>query len=137
VALKELRVYTKESMMKIKIITSILILLLAACSTQPTPSNSGVEGQVFIGPLCPVVQEGQECPDKPYQATLIINNSNGREIVKIQTDADGRFKIPLEPGEYILHPESANVMPFASEQTFTVEADTFTQITVNYDSGIR
>jgi len=29
------------------------------------------------------------------------------------------------------------VMPFAGEQPFTVEAGTFTQITVNYDSGIR
>jgi hypothetical protein len=36
-----------------------------------------------------------------------------------------------------MHPESPNVMPFAAEQTFTVEAGMFTQIIVNYDSGIR
>ncbi len=123
--------------MKLQFITGVLILLLATCSTQPVSSESGVEGQVFIGPVCPVVQEGQECPDQPYQATLTVNNSNGREIVKIQTDEQGRFKIPLEPGEYILHPESPNALPFAVEQTFMVEAGRFTQVIVSYDSGIR
>ena len=123
--------------MKLQFITGILILLLATCSTQPASSDSGVEGQVFIGPVCPVVQEGQECPDQPYQATLTVNNSNGREIVKVQTDEQGRFKIPLEPGEYILHPESPNALPFAVEQTFMVEAGRFTQVIVAYDSGIR
>jgi hypothetical protein len=124
-------------MMKLQFITGILILLLATCSAEPASTTSGIEGQVFIGPVCPVVQEGQECPDQPYQATLVVNNSNGREIVKVQTDAEGRFKIPLDPGEYILHPESPNVMPYASEQILVVEEGKFTQITVTYDSGIR
>ena len=123
--------------MKLQFITGILILLLATCSAEPASTTSGVEGQVFIGPVCPVVQDGQECPDKPYQATLVVNNSNGREIVKVQTDEQGRFKIPLEPGEYILHPESPNVMPFAGDLTFNVASGKFTQITVTYDSGIR
>ena len=123
--------------MELKFITGILILLLATCSAQPAVAANGVEGQVFIGPVCPVVQEGQECPDQPYQATLVVNNLNGREIAKVQTDIQGRFKIQLEPGEYILHPESPNVMPFASDQTFTVVNGRFTQIIVTYDSGIR
>jgi len=123
--------------MKIQFLTGILILLLATCSVKPASSNSGVEGQVFVGPNCPVVQEGQDCPDQPYQAALTVNSPDGTKIARVQTDETGHFKIPLEPGEYILHPESPNVMPFASEQTFKVEAGKFTQITVNYDSGIR
>jgi hypothetical protein len=114
-----------------------LIVCLSACSANPTPEDSGVEGQVFIGPLCPVVQEGQECPDQPYQATLTVNSPEGRKIVQVQTDEQGRFKIPLAPGEYILHPESPNVMPYANEQAIIVEAGQFTQIVINYDSGIR
>jgi hypothetical protein len=114
-----------------------LIVCLSACSANPTPEDSGVEGQVFIGPLCPVVQEGQECPDQPYQATLTVNSPEGRKIVQVQTDEQGRFKIPLAPGEYILHPESPNVMPYANEQAIIVEEGKFTQIVINYDSGIR
>ena len=120
-----------------RIIVIIAIMLTACTSINPTPTDSGVEGQALIGPMCPVVQEGQECPDQPYQATLTVNSPNGGKIVQVQTDEEGKFKIPLAPGEYTLHPESPNVMPFASEQSFVVETGKFTQIIVNYDSGIR
>ena len=123
--------------MRIRFLIGLLILILSACSIEPTPTDSGMEGQVLIGPMCPVVQEGQECPDQPYQATLTVKSLNGRKIAQVQTDEQGHFKISLAPGEYILHPESPNVMPSASEQTFFVEAGKFTQIIVNYDSGIR
>jgi len=123
--------------MKIHFVIGILILLLATCSVKPTPTNSGVEGQVFIGPNCAVVQQGQPCPDQPYQATLTIHSLDGKKITQVQTDGSGRFQIALAPGQYIMHPESPNVMPFAAEQTFTVEASMFTQVIVNYDSGIR
>lgn len=114
------------------------VLILSACSSViPTPTDSGIKGQVFIGPLCPVVQEGQECPDQPYQALLTVTTTGGERVVQIQTDENGVFQIPLAPGEYILRPESPNVMPFAAEQSFIVEAGTFTEIIVNYDSGIR
>ena len=116
----------------------LLAVILTACSSaSPTPTDSGVEGQVLIGPMCPVVQVGQECPDQPYQATLTVNSPTGERIVQVQTEVDGTFKIPLAPGEYILHPESPNRMPFAQEQPFTVEAGRFTSLIVNYDSGIR
>jgi len=116
----------------------LVALLLASCSPMaPTPpADSGIEGQVFIGPNCPVVREGEECPDQPYQATLTVNNPKGERIVQIQTEEDGQFKIPLPPGEYILHPESGR-FPFADEQTIIVEEGAFTQVIVNYDSGIR
>jgi hypothetical protein len=124
--------------MKSQFVIGILILFLATCSAQPpAPTDSGMEGQVFIGPMCPVVQVGQECPDQPYQATLTVNSPQGGMIVQVQTDEEGQFKIPLAPGEYILHPESPNGLPFASERSVIVEEGKFTQVTVNYDSGIR
>jgi hypothetical protein len=123
--------------MKNKFLLGFLILAFVACAPQPTPSDSGMEGQVFIGPMCPVVQIGQECPDQPYQAVLTVLDADGREIVQIQTDEAGRFKVPLEPGEYILQPESPNVLPFAAEQPFSVKAGMFTQLRIHYDSGIR
>ena len=124
--------------MNIKFLIGVLILVLATCSIySPTPRGSGIEGQVLLGPMCPVVQQGQECPDQPYQATLTVNSLNGVQIAQFQSDAQGRFSVPLVPGEYILHPESTNMLPFASEQTFIVEEGKFTQIIVNYDSGIR
>jgi len=101
------------------------------------PGDSGIEGQALIGPMCPVMRVGVECPDQPYQARLTVTNLGGEKIVKFQTDEQGRFHIPLPPGEYILHPESNGKLPFAAGQNFTVSAGQFTQIIVNYDSGIR
>ena len=115
----------------------LMILFLSTCSMDAVPADSGIQGQVLIGPMCPVGQADQECPDQPYQATLTVNSPNGTRIVQIQADAQGRFKIPLAPGDYILHPESPNGIPSASEQSFRVEAGKFTQMVVNYDSGIR
>jgi hypothetical protein len=124
--------------MNMKFLVGVLILALATCSIySPTPRGSGIEGQVLQGPMCPVVQEGQECPDQPYQATLTVKTLDGVQITQFQADEQGRFKVPLVPGEYILHPESPNGIPFASEQSFVVETGKYTQITVNYDSGIR
>ena len=116
----------------------LIILFLAACApvTSP-PADTGIEGQVFIGPTCPVVQLNNPCPDRPYQATLSVLDSNHRKVVKFQTDANGSFHVALAPGAYILHPESPGVMPVASEQPFTVIAGQFTHLNITYDSGIR
>lgn len=123
--------------MKFKFLLGVLILVLSTCSVNSNAEDSGIEGKVVIGPMCPVVQIGEECPDQPYQAVLTVNSPKGERIVQVQTDEEGGFRIPLQPGEYILHPESPNSMPFAAEQSVIVEEGRFTQVIVNYDSGIR
>ena len=124
-----------------KILLAPIVLLILACGlfAKPVPIDSGVTGKALVGPMCPVVFEGQECPDQPYQATITVNNLEGRKIVQFQTDEQGNFNIPLAPGEYILHPETPEGMPFpyADEQRFTVIPGEFTRLIVLYDSGIR
>lgn len=124
--------------MNVKLLIGVLILVLATCSIySPTPRGSGLEGQVLLGPMCPVAQSGQECPDQPYQATLTVKSLDGLQITQFQTDAQGRFQVSLVPGQYILHPESPDGLPFAGDQSFSVETGRYTQITIHYDSGIR
>ena len=124
--------------MNMKFLVGVLILVLATCSLySPTPRGSGIEGQVLIGPMCPVVVQGQECPDQPYQATLTVKTADGVQITQFQSDAEGHFRVALVPGEYVLHPESPNGIPFANDQSFFVETGSYTKITVLYDSGIR
>jgi hypothetical protein len=121
-----------------KRILPVLILLLAACLPSPAPADSGVEGQVTVGPMCPVMEIGNPCPDQPYQATLTILTTTSRhKVLRFQTDQNGFFRVALAPGAYILQPESPNVMPYASEMAFTVQAHEFTRLEVVYDSGIR
>ncbi len=96
-----------------------------------------MEGHVTIGPTCPVENISDPCPDKPYQATLTVLNPQGKKVIQFKTDANGFYRADLEPGSYIMHPESPNVMPHAAEQPFTVQADQFTTLDISYDSGIR
>ena len=135
--------------MKIPALALLLIaataaVLLFACKSPEeetaTPLTSGIEGQVLIGPMCPVVQAGTPCPDKPYQATIVIWNADRtKEIVTIRTKSDGRFRVPLAPGDYYIDPQppDSGGPPTPIPQTVTVPADRFVQITVQYDSGIR
>ena len=124
-----------------KALLAPIVLLTLACGlfTTPTPPDCGITGKVLVGPMCPVMIEGQECPDQPYQATLTVNNLEGREIVQFQTDEQGNFRIPLAPGAYILHPETPKdaPLPFAEEQRFAVQQGEYTRLIVQYDSGIR
>ncbi len=114
----------------------LLFFALSACAPI-IPPNTGVEGQVLIGPQCPAMQVGEPCPDLPYQATLTINKPNGKRVTEITTDENGRFRTSLAAGEYILHPESINLIPYAQDQTFVVVEGVFTLLTVNYDNGVR
>jgi hypothetical protein len=122
-----------------RLIRFILLLFLFSSCSPRIPANTGIEGQVLIGPMCPVVQQGQECPDQPYQATMTILTSEGRKVTQFNTDADGRFRLPLAPGNYILHPQTSLNQPMsvAVEQPFSVVEGQFTQIKVTFDSGIR
>jgi hypothetical protein len=124
--------------MRIQFVVGILIILLATCSIQEAaPADSGLEGQVVTGAVCPLVEPGQECSDQPYQATLTISSADGGRITQVYTDQQGRFRLNLKPGQYILHPESPTAMPFAGDQAFIVEAGRYTQVFVQYESSIR
>jgi len=103
--------------------------------------TAGIEGQVFLGPMCPVVQIGLPCPDQPFQATIIIWNAERTTRIRtVTTDQEGRFRVPLNPGDYYLDPqptEPGQPLPAPIPQTVTVLPDQFVQITVEYDTGIR
>ena len=68
---------------------------------------------------------------------LSILDTHGKRILKFQTDANGTYHVFLAPGEYILHPESQGVMPYAPEQPLTILAGELTDLNITYDSGIR
>ncbi len=123
------------------LVAAAAVTLLLACRQEDAPPpTSGIEGQVLIGPVCPVVREDTPCPDQPYQATIAVWNADRTEKVRtFTTDEDGRFRLPLAPGEYYIDPEppQPGAPPTGIPQTVTVPPDRFVQITIDYDSGIR
>ncbi len=129
----------------------LMAVLITACGPIPLPdptaeaspaptatSAGGIEGAVTIGPACPVVKIDQPCPDQPFQATFSVLSSDGQQkITQFTTDENGKFRIDLPPGDYILHPELSGMMPRATDQPFNVMEGQYTPINVVFDSGIR
>ena len=101
-------------------------------------ATSGITGLVLIGPMCPVMRQDEPCPDHPFAATLIIHDSQGRELCAVSSGEDGRFLVGLPPGAYELLPlTEPGGLPFAASQWVAVAPDQYTDVTVSYDSGIR
>jgi len=113
-------------------------ILLAACRATAATGDSGIEGHVWVGPMCPVVQEGVDCPDLPLEADLEVQDSLGRVVARARSGADGTYRIPLAPGAYMLVPQSPSLgLPFASPVPLTIQNGLWNEVDVYYDSGIR
>jgi len=118
---------------------SALVVILAGCGGTKPSDDTGVEGVVAIGPICPVVQVGQPCPDQPYAAKLTVANPAGKIIARGSADADDRYRILLVPGDYLLEAKAADGGPFpaAASHPFSVRQGEWTTLNVVLDSGIR
>ncbi len=102
-------------------------------------TQSGVRGMVTLGPLCPVAREDQPCPDKPYEATIVIEDATGKEVARAMSGPDGRYSQALQPGTYRLVPltPSNNILPVASPVTVVLSAEQWLTVDISYDTGIR
>ncbi len=115
----------------------LFVLLLTACSPAQQPMDSGIEGTVTVGPMCPVVQENIPCPDDPFIGTFTILNMEGGRVAEFQTDEEGRFRIGLAAGDYVLHLDSPKPMRGVKDTRFTVGENKYTVLEIKLDSGIR
>jgi hypothetical protein len=110
---------------------------------------SGVEGEVLVGPTCPVERADSPCPDRPADVYVwaSILSASGTPVASpvTQSGTDGHFRLALTPGTYtvtagrcsptICPPNSS--LPRVTPQTVTVRAGAFTEITLHGDTGIR
>jgi hypothetical protein len=97
---------------------------------------SGIDGQVILSPVSPVERPGT-VNYRPYQAIIGVTNEAGRTVAEVRSGPDGRFEIILEPGTYVLHPESETMYPQAPAQKVAVVKGQITPVRIVYDSGIR
>jgi hypothetical protein len=114
-------------------------VLIASCHDNGTITNSGIEGRVTVGPMCPVERVDTPCPDQPYQATIVVLDANAHNVKSFESAADGSFRVALAPGHYTLDPQPANgsPLPAAAPQDVDVRSGAYTHVDVQYDSGIR
>jgi hypothetical protein len=105
-----------------------------------TTGESGIEGQALISPAHPGPLRQGEPASVPFKTTIVVwNTGDGREVTRVDTGSDGRFRVTMRPGTYRVGPpqQTGRFLPRASEETVTVTAGKFVQVTINFDSGIR
>lgn len=114
-----------------------LVACAGASSGDDPVARSGIRGVVTAGPQCPVVVQGSPCPDRPWSGTVRVATPDGDTVSEVETDARGGFSVDLEPGSYEVLAVTGGRPPNASPEAVEVEVDTFTEVTLVVDTGIR
>ncbi len=130
-----------EKSIFILIAVLILSVLLAGCSSGAQPPGI-LEGQVTIGPLTPVQKPGPPPPVPPevYQARkiMVYDNSGKKLIQKIDIDNNGRYRVEVLPGTYVVDINRIGI-DHSKDLPKTVEIKSGQTVTLNIDidTGIR
>ncbi|HSE97313.1 MAG TPA: hypothetical protein VLD57_03515 [Blastocatellia bacterium] len=104
--------------------------------------ESGIEGVPEVKVSHPVTRENEpEPPTRPYQTDLVILTMSGRrEVARLKTGSDGRFRVSLPPGEYIIKPSSdppKRFAPRAGEHLAKVSPGRFIFVRVTFESPLQ
>jgi len=125
---------------------AVALSFLAGCGDDhglgATRGQSGVTGEVHLGPQCPVEREGVPCPDEPAAASVVTvsrqlpgeSYAGGEVVARTTTDVDGNFRIAVEPGEYVVTADAGMSCELMDAR---VTADTYSKVDIPCDTGIR
>lgn len=107
-----------------------------------TKTESGIEGQTLLSPTRPGPIRADAPPAvTPYAAELtIVSVASGREVARLKTGSDGRFRVALPPGEYRIvsgSEKQGRFLPRAAEELVTVQPGQFAKVQIHFDSGMR
>jgi hypothetical protein len=125
--------------------TVFIGLVLAGLSVGCSSGTAGsgiLEGNVTIGPICPVEQPGNPCPVpcEMYQARkVLIYDSNGtRLITEVDIDCNGHYWVELKPGGFTVD-INRDVFGHVSgvPQKIEISAGQTIELNIDIDTGIR
>src|SRR3990172_6997546 len=98
--------------MKRRVLLVLAIIAAVASATaiywsslQTVQKEKGIlEGQVTIGPICPVERPDMPCKLSPetYAARKILVFKQGSKVAAVDIDSDGSYSIELEVGTYTI-----------------------------------
>ena len=124
------------------ILVILLLIVLSACTLGPKEFGT-LEGQVTIGPLVPVVREGEAEPTpapEVYAAReIVIYKGNGKtEVTRLEIDASGWYRGVLPAGTYVVDINHLGIDSAASlPLEITITAGGVVRLDIDIDTGIR
>ena len=124
------------------LILTLLIVSQSACLQKPREYGI-LEGQVTIGPLVPVVREGESEPTpapEVYAAReIVVYKENGKsEVARLAIGPDGIYRTELPVGVYLVDINHAGVdRAKGLPQVVSITAGGVTRLDIDIDTGIR
>ncbi len=118
------------------------VLTIFACSQSPQVFGT-LEGHVTIGPLVPVVREGESEPTpapEVYAAReIVVFEENGKtEFVRLGIDAKGNYRAELPAGSYVVDINHIGIDSAADlPKKIVITAQGVTRLDIDIDTGIR
>jgi hypothetical protein len=104
-------------------------------------NGSGISGRIQEAPTCPVEHPGAKCAPRALLASVRIHPVGAPSpAVTIRSNSNGRFRVTLAPGSYVLRPLRVHNQQLPrppAPSRVEVVAGQFTHVTITYDTGIR
>ncbi len=127
---------------RLSILLVVLVTTIYGCARQPGETAT-IMGQVSIGPLVPVMREGEPEPTaapEVYAARqIVIYRADGRvEVARVGIGPTGKYSVTLPVGAYVVDInragiDSADGLPRQIE----LHAGETIRVDVEIDTGIR
>jgi hypothetical protein len=119
------------------LVISVALLALAASSAvAETTAKSGLRGSVTLYPASPVCIEGDPC-GKPAAHKLLVFRRDGRVVARVETRADGTYRVMLAPGRYGVAAPQYRRGVGVTPPTVLVRRAKITRIDLEIDTGIQ
>ena len=120
----------------------IVFSLVSGCAKQPVETGT-LHGQVSIGPLVPVVREGEPEPTaapEVYAArkVVIYEADGGEEVIQVEIDANGTYSVTLPIGTYVVDINRAGIDSASGlPRQIELRAGESVLLDIEVDTGIR
>jgi len=121
------------------LLASAALALGTSCGAQNSggSSGSGLYGTVRVSPGTPTCVAGTQC-NRPARRFRLVFSAHGRTVTAT-TDRNGRYRVRLERGRYLVRPALGGSFPKRGlePQTVSVPRGRFARRDFTYDTGIR
>lgn len=121
----------------------IVLFFVNGCNQKQVSEKGFLEGKISIGPICPVerIPADPKCQptEETYRAWPIAILEGDKQIVRVDANLDGTYRIELPAGKYAVDLEKQHFGPGGSNlpAAITIKQGETTKLNIDIDTGIR
>ncbi|MDD1652063.1 MAG: carboxypeptidase-like regulatory domain-containing protein [Methanomicrobiales archaeon] len=124
------------------VLLAVLLATVAGCTGGPGTGKATLQGQVTIGPLCPVERPDRPClptPETYVARKVVVFRPDGATVVTtVPLNQTGYYRVNLDPGTYVVDINHAGIdrSPDVPRTVILDRGETVT-LDIAIDTGLR